>query len=153
MKNNLAVVFPDVENAMLDKVVREWQDLPASFRPWGVWIRKCVAVSPGEDRINALLMPQFVWFLDERGIQPRDIWEWRRFYVVQFEQRWCSKFWAKEPVSTFGACQIGLAAFAPITDKESYYLETIWDGKYGHGWEITPNIGGRLLTCNELWIA
>ena len=153
MKNSPHADLLDIESALLDKVVQDWQGLPASFRPWGVWIRKCPEMMPGEDQINGLLLPQRVWFLNERGLHPRNVWEWQRFYTVHFEQPWCSKFFSKEPAIVFGAGKIGMAAFAPIAGTGRYYLETQWDGRWGHGWEVIPGADAAALTLKELWIS
>jgi len=144
---------PDIESVLLDSVIQEWHSLPATFRPWGVWIRKCVALSPDEDQINTLLMPQAVWFLDERGVHSHSVWEWQRFYTVHFKQPWCHKFFSMEPAAAFGAGKIGMAAFAPIDGRQSWYLETQWDGRYGHGWEAVPSADTAALTLKELWIS
>lgn len=107
----------------------------------------------GKDHVDASVLPQRVWFLDKYGLHSRNIWEWQRFYTVHFEQPWCSKFFSMEPVPVFGAGQIGLAAFASFAGADNYYLEMLWDGKWGKGWEVSPTANSKDLTFRELWIA
>ena len=153
MNGSSTVSLSVIENTLVDSIVREWQGLPASLCPWGVWIRKYSQMPPGKDQVDASVLPQWVWFLDKYGLHSRNVWEWQRFYTVHFEQPWCSKFFSMEPVHVFGAGQIGLAAFAPYAGMDNYYLETLWDGRWGHGWEINFGIDNQLLARTELWIA
>jgi len=143
----------ETQKALLDCVASEWRKLPTPHPPWGVWIRQYPEMGLNEDHLNASLRPHRVWFLDKSGVHPRSVWEWQRFYTVQFEQPWCSRIWAKEPVKAFGAGQIAVAGFAPFAGTGSYYLEVQWNGLWGYGDEVALSADGSLLLLRDLWIS
>lgn len=140
------------KHALLDEVVREWQSLPQASRPWGVWVRQYPAISSEVHKIDDSVLPEAVWFLDDHGLEWRDVWQWMRFVAVHIEQLWCGKMWAKESDRIFGdPHMIGLAAFAPCTVEGVFYLETIWGGKFGGGRQVSVSTEGCVQHDLTIW--
>ena len=91
------------EHAVLCCIVREWQSLPADSRPWGIWLTAHGPLPEEADTLDREKSPaRRAWFLDGSGLRPRDVWAFRRFWVVHLLQPWCKRPFG-EPDTMFGS--------------------------------------------------
>src|SRR5207302_8005031 len=89
------------EHTILRYIEREWRSLSPDMQPWGMWLTLHGPLPEAADKLDRESSPaRQAWFLDENGLRPRSVWEYRRFWAVHFLQPWCS--WAfGEPDTMF----------------------------------------------------
>jgi hypothetical protein len=139
------------QNSVLHYIEEHWSRLSDESRPWGVWISGHDNFSQSSTQLDSIV--QSVWFLDKKGIKKRSLWEFARFYTVHFAQPWCSRVEAK---TVWGSTEndsypIGIAAFAPLQEKNSVYIEVQWAGKFGQGSKCFVDESGLVYEQNRLW--
>jgi hypothetical protein len=138
--------------------------------PWGVWICQYGVVPesyylpesydfsdpefPKLPRPLGVGPPSLhaVWFVDARGITPRNPWEFVRFHLVQFERPWMP-FWEENPLFSRHRRPIATAAFAPYEDGNHVYYEEIWGDLWGLGYRLTIDEDGAITGEQDLWIS
>jgi hypothetical protein len=85
-----------LQNNALNLILKDWNRLPISNKPWGVWI--CLyAFIPELKPKQFSTCPLEAWFLNDKGLHKHSIHEFVRFFVVHFIQPWCLKGSSKEP--------------------------------------------------------
>jgi hypothetical protein len=139
-------------NTLLSIVRRRWLELEPERRPKGVWISYREPISP--DIVEGITTPVIeAWFLDERGITRRDVWEFLRFYTVHCVQPWCGRtFPERDPI--FGRVhEFGLATFADYRGSADIALETVWGNLHGRGWRYKINDQGRIELVGLQWLS
>ncbi len=129
---------------LLARIRDEWRSVPSVMRPWGFWVREYAALLPGADRVDFLAVPERVWFYDGRQYHPENVWKWMRFVSGQ-------TLAPSNPQSD--QFPLGRTAFAPYSDSDDYYLEVLWDGRYGMGWRVTSPQDRLSIVNKELWRA
>jgi hypothetical protein len=151
---------PEFQALCLQFITDEWRKLrpierrdePPFQPPWGVWIRlyepislKRNVVRDPEDRVLK------VWFLNRRGLEERDPWEYARFVVANWDRPWAS-IPPCPPVAIWGYMhEIAMAAFADYPEEDRIYLEYQWGRVWGRGYRMKVNELGALEIEETLW--
>jgi hypothetical protein len=116
-------------NSVLNWIVTDWNKLPLSYKPYGVWV--CLHETMVDMKPKKFLTPiKDVWFLNDKGLYRHSIHEFVRFCVVHFDQPWCLKS-IKEPISVLSRPhKIGIVEFAQCTlnQYERIFLAESWGG-------------------------
>jgi hypothetical protein len=154
LKDKVCRVREEIKYYLLRRIADEWKSLPPQSQPWGVWLRYYAPIPEGADKISNSAVPSQVWFLDGRGMREHNIWAFRRFIVVNWEQPWCSRVikerWAG---ASSGRHEIGFAAFARYEEGRDVYLEIIWGGLKGRGWRVRFGASETAPDFECLWIS
>ncbi len=132
------------EQQCLAQITVEWQKLAVAWRPWGFWVREYAPISGNADGVDYMAIPQQVWFHDQTGLHPENVWKWMRFVAAQT---------LAPTVRATDQFPIGQTAFAPYSGSDDYYLEVLWAGRHGMGWRVTPGADERIIIKKEIWIA
>jgi len=144
----------DREGALLQYILEAWRVVPDTVRPWGMWLTLQAPIPEAQDwlQYDATTI-QRAWFLDELGVHPRCAWEFRRFWVVQFEQPWCTHEF-RERGGILGQKQfpIGFGGFAEYVGSECCYVEFTFGKLYGRGYRLELS-GDRVISESGLWIS
>ena len=141
----------ETERLLLGHIENQWRSL-GDLRPWGMWIAHHAPIPAGTNwldyRTSSTLQ---VWFLQESGLQPRNRWEFQRFFVVHFLQPWCAGQ-SREPDGIFGEEQfpIGIARFAEYIGNKEFYLEVSYGKLYGRGYRLAI-AEGSVASSVHLW--
>ena len=145
------------QQRLLQLIKEEWLELPAQWRPWGVWITLHTPLSAGTDHpLQATHTLRSAWFLEERMNEPqeRSLWAFIRFWIMHFERPWDAAGCASDdPRFSARSYPVGMAAFAPYADSPDIYLQTIWGGLWGFGRRLTTTADGLIEPVQGLWIA
>lgn len=138
------------QQACLNELQQLWLTAHENLRPFTVWIAEHSSISSAE---NALDTPvKNAWLLSSKGIEQRPAIDFVRFITVQSGTHWVSGI-SNSPKSAvfndrpFHIHSIGLAAFAPIKNSETIYLEYAWGGANGRGAIYTFNPQTERIDC------
>ena len=94
-----------------------------------------------------------VWFLDERGARPMDVWSYARFHAVHVVQPWCQRA-NGEHDAVFGPVHaIGQVGFAPYAGTDDVYLDRAWGGRRAVGERVGVAADGAIQVRQHLWIS
>jgi hypothetical protein len=140
------------ERSILHHIEREWRSLSADFRPWGIWLTLHGAPPEEVDTLDRERSPaQRAWFLDENGVQHRDVWAFMRVWVVHLLQPWCKRPF-RESDAMFASHRhfIGLAAFAACEETDNVYFEVVFGGLSERGCRLVMGECGAVREV-ELW--
>jgi hypothetical protein len=145
----------EVQRHLLSHIAEEWQALPtASSPPWGVWIRRYPLITdPNDSPFHQWVVPISAWFLDRRGLSRKSVWEYRRYFIMQWERPWCQRPFGEPSPRSGRFFEIGQAAFAPCPDSDEFYVETLWGGLYGEGRLVAVSGTGGVRRKRRLWVA
>jgi hypothetical protein len=143
-----------VQTMLIDRILHEWRSLPAQQQLWGVWIREYRPVVDAAEGVNVSSLPIAAWFADGHGVHKRSVWAWQRLAAVHFHSPWRSRLFQTEMSGPFGRqYELGLAAFAPLTDRPAVYIETVWGGLNGQGWLFELDEEQPSDTSRKVWVA
>jgi hypothetical protein len=154
---------PELQDLCIQYITDEWRKLrpvkqegqPPISPPWGVWI--CL-----HHPISARIEPAWLetkgirraWFLSESGIEERNVWDYVRFFVVNFVRPWAAlRVDPVKPEAFRGTLynQIGMAHFAEFYDVDGVYVGTSWGMLYGQGCHMRVSEEGVLQVEKTLW--
>ena len=125
------------------------------LKPWGIWITQHSPVPADTHFIELTHTVQLVWLLQDGGFPPqaRSIWEYIRFVVMHFERPWDPSHLASRDPRFDRIYPLGFAHFAPFSDSEDLYLETLWGPRSGRGRRVRRTTPGALTEVELLWLS
>ncbi len=143
-----------VQQHVLRYIAHEWTHLPVGTRPWGAWIGLFETLAPTTDCILAHPVASALrtaWFLDERGVFERDVWEFARFWAVQIERPWFGGTYgpSRPKPSADDDLPLRRATFALIEGESAIHVETMWAPLYGAGQRVILNTRGQVQTSGS----
>lgn len=143
-----------VSQSCLSEIEKRWQQTPESRRPWGIWISHHQPIERELAQSHTDVIS--AWFLSNKGIRQRNVWDYVRFRLVQSGQFWCSKTVQSEPSPVLGGIgchEIGLASFAQVKNEPMVYLDFVFGGLDGWGclYQVQPS--GEITFDSKIWVA
>ena len=139
------------------RIREEWQEVPVSFRPWGVWITYHTPLIVETDiSVLPIETVRRTWFFESTGDKPREksVSAFIRFWIMQKERSWDLTGRASpDPCFSMNYHAIGRASFACFVDSGDIYLEIMWAGLYGSGRRLTTDAEGYVQSVQTIWVA
>lgn len=133
----------------VDFVCRQWRGLSEESRPQGVWIALHEALEAEAAEVDPAVSPmRAAWYLDERGLHPRSVTDFRGFDTVVNRRPWSSAPLgpSERPLSRFYG--IGVSRVAPYREGRDFYADVLYGPLYGAGWRLRGGVPSK-----DLWRA
>lgn len=124
-------------------IMDEWRGLQPigdALPPRGVWILAREHVPA--DTVHDILTPVTdAWYGNANGIHERKVESVQRL-------RANADAWRGRPYHRWGWVDV-----APLVSEPVYYMEVVWGGLYGYGFQAAVTATGLVLTSSHLWRA
>lgn len=114
-----------VKQSVLRTLEEQWRTLPRrEALPWAVWVCWYAPIpDDGREFRHTSSVPLQAWFITEQGCSERSVWEFQRFWVVQWVCPWCPLGWSDPSLHRLskGYHKIGIAGFSEYQDRADIY--------------------------------